>query len=127
MPDRAERGRECRSTKCLDYVHGYSAGFAAGAKHGRLLGAAEGPAHPAIAESVRRMLGDWDGEALAHARSVDTFRNEYLPHDAHTSQCHCGDWARGYAYRDTMSTAAADTPVTSLQQQKEALPHGLAA
>ena len=47
---------------------------AQGYEAGRLTGAAEGAAHPAVADSVSRMFAGWDGAQAADARSGARFR-----------------------------------------------------
>lgn len=43
--------------------------------HGRRAGALEGPAHPAVVDSVNRMFAGWDGADAAAARSVARFHD----------------------------------------------------
>lgn len=70
------------SCPCGDWSRGYAAGaanvapraYADGHAAGLAEGLAAGPAHPAVAESVARMFGPWDGAAAAAGWSVTRFR-----------------------------------------------------
>lgn len=59
--------------------------------------------HPAVEDAAGRMFSGWGGATLAHAESVARFRAEYVPHAVSSPRCGCGDWARGYAYRDALT------------------------
>jgi hypothetical protein len=48
-------------------------GFEAGLREGL----AQGPAHPAVQQSVANFFGDWDGVEAARERSAQRFWNEY--------------------------------------------------
>lgn len=59
---------------CADWAHGYASGHADGYSQGYAAAAGQGPAHPAVADSVSRMFGpSWDGPDAAAARSRARF------------------------------------------------------
>ena len=66
------------SCPCGDYARAladaapmvWAEAYAAGYRDG----AGEGPAHPAVVDSVARMFAPWDGPDAAHVRSVTRFR-----------------------------------------------------
>lgn len=57
----------------------------------------------AVAERVNEMLDGIEGGHGAHARSVEQFRRAQVPHAPSSPRCECGDWSRGYFYRDAMA------------------------
>lgn len=67
-------------TECLSdiqkqwrLVHdAYQRGYTTGLRDGL----AQGPAHPAVQQSVQRMFGDWDGAQAAQQRSVERFKQQ---------------------------------------------------
>lgn len=67
---------------CADWARGYAAGAADGTTRayqdgyaaGLTDGLAQGPAHPAVADSVARTFTGWDGAHAAHLRSIQTFK-----------------------------------------------------
>ncbi len=60
----------------------------------------------AVAERVNKMLEGYEGGHGAHARSVELFRRAHVPHAPSSPRCDCGDWSRGYFYRDAMARHA---------------------
>lgn len=61
-------------THCADWSAGYALGYSHGLAKGYADAAGDGPAHPAVADSVARMFGTWDGPDAARARSVTRFQ-----------------------------------------------------
>jgi hypothetical protein len=56
----------------------YEIGYSQGLQEGL----AEGPNHPAVIESVKRVFGDWDGATAARQRSAARFHCELQIGDA---------------------------------------------
>lgn len=56
-----------------------------------------------VAHRVQRMLDHLDGGDGGHARSVARFITERRSDHKAAPKCGCGDWARGYFWRDAMA------------------------
>lgn len=61
-------------SRCADWAHGYADGYQDGHAAGYIAGAAEGPAHPAVVDSVARIFHGWAGPAAALRASVHRVR-----------------------------------------------------
>lgn len=107
---------EVRAAYLLGREHGHSDGHAAGMlaawehyrdAYQRQIAALNEQVEPQVlaevARRVARMLEGFEGGHGGHARTVARFVAASRHGTAAAPHCDCGDWARGYFWRDAMA------------------------